>query len=67
MEYAALDGLEVDEAGFTEEMTAQKQRAREARKSGDSMQVQSETFHSITEPSVFTGTRLQAQKAACFI
>ena len=55
MEYAALDGLEVDEAGFTEEMTAQKQRAREARKSGDSMQVQSETFHSITEPSVFTG------------
>ncbi len=55
VEYAALDGLEVDEAGFTEEMTAQKQRAREARKSGDSMQVQSETFHSITEPSVFTG------------
>lgn len=55
VEYAALDGLEVDESGFTEEMTAQKQRAREARKSGDSMQVQSETFHSITEPSVFTG------------
>ena len=55
VEYAALGGLEVDEAGFTEEMTAQKQRAREARKSGDSMQVQSETFHSITEPSVFTG------------
>ena len=55
VEYAALDGLTVDESAFNEEMTAQKQRARDARKSGDSMQVQSETFHSITEPSVFTG------------
>ncbi len=55
VEYAALDGLTVDEAAFNEEMTAQKQRARQARKAGDSMQVQSETFRGITEPSVFTG------------
>lgn len=55
VEYAALDGLTVDEASFDAEMSAQKDRARQARKAGDSMQVQSETFHSITESSVFTG------------
>lgn len=55
VEYAALDGLTVDEAVFNEEMAQQKERARQGRKSGDSMQVQSETFHSITSPSVFKG------------
>lgn len=55
VEYAALDGLTVDEEGFTAEMNAQKDRARQARKSGDSMQVQSETFHSITAASAFVG------------
>lgn len=55
VEYAALDGLTVDGAEFTAEMNAQKDRARQARKAGDSMQVQSETFHSITAPSIFVG------------
>lgn len=55
VEYAALDGLTVDHDAFTAEMNAQKDRARQARKAGESMQVQSETFHSITAPSTFTG------------
>ncbi|MFC3417975.1 alanine--tRNA ligase [Salinicoccus hispanicus] len=54
-EYAENDGLEVDEAGFRNEMQAQRERARNARKSGDSMQVQSETLAEITEESTFTG------------
>ena len=68
VEYAALDGLTVDEAAFNEEMTAQKERARQARKAGDSMQVQSETFHSITDQSVFTGyENTEAQSSLLYI
>src|SRR5699024_6623515 len=55
VEYAALDGLTVDESAFNEEMALQKERARQARKQGESMQVQSETFHSITSDSKFLG------------
>ncbi|WP_342389234.1 alanine--tRNA ligase [Salinicoccus bachuensis] len=54
-EYAGNDGLEVDEEGFIEEMKQQRERARNARKSGESMQVQSETLAGLTEQSEFTG------------
>ncbi|WP_031548933.1 alanine--tRNA ligase [Salinicoccus luteus] len=54
-EYAENDGLEVDEEGFIEEMKQQRERARNARKSGESMQVQSETLAGLTEQSEFTG------------
>lgn len=54
-EYAENDGLTVDEAGFKQEMQQQRERARNARKSGDSMQIQSETLAEITDASTFTG------------
>ena len=54
-EYAENDGLEVDEEGFVEEMKQQRERARNARKSGESMQVQSETLADLTAQSEFTG------------
>ncbi|MFA7744054.1 alanine--tRNA ligase [Salinicoccus roseus] len=54
-EYAENDGLEVDEEGFVEEMKQQRERARNARKSGESMQVQSETLAGLTAQSEFTG------------
>ncbi|GAB3070988.1 alanine--tRNA ligase [Salinicoccus sesuvii] len=54
-EYAENDNLTVDEAGFKQEMQQQRERARNARKSGDSMQVQSETLSEISDVSVFTG------------
>lgn len=54
-EYAADDGLSVDEEGFREEMEAQRDRARKARKAGESMQIQSEILSDFTEPSEFTG------------
>ncbi|MFD2829561.1 alanine--tRNA ligase [Corticicoccus populi] len=54
-EYAENDGLSVDEEGFIESMKLQRERARNARKRSESMQVQSETLSSFTEQSVFTG------------
>ncbi|MBY8908299.1 alanine--tRNA ligase [Salinicoccus roseus] len=54
-EYAENDGLEVDEEGFVEEMKQQRERARNARKAGESMQVQSETLAGLTAQSEFTG------------
>ena len=63
VEYAALDGLTVDESAFNEEMALQKERARQARKQGESMQVQSETFHSITSDSKFLGYDTTTTKA----
>jgi alanyl-tRNA synthetase len=63
VEYAALDGLTIDESAFNEEMALQKERARQARKQGESMQVQSETFHSITSDSKFLGYDTTTAKA----
>jgi alanyl-tRNA synthetase len=54
-EYAENDGLTVDDEGFMEEMKKQRERARSARKAGESMQVQSETLSNFTKPSTFTG------------
>lgn len=62
-EYAENDGLEVDEEGFIEEMKQQRERARNARKSSGSMQVQSETLANITAPSEFTGYQSQKEEA----
>ncbi|AKG73929.1 alanine--tRNA ligase [Salinicoccus halodurans] len=62
-EYAENDGLKVDEEGFIEEMKQQRERARNARKAGESMQVQSETLANITAPSVFTGYDSRKEEA----
>ncbi len=62
-EYAENDGLAVDEEGFIEEMKQQRERARNARKSGGSMQVQSETLSNITAPSEFTGYHSKKEEA----
>lgn len=62
-EYAEQDGLSVDEEGFIDEMKQQRERARSARKSGESMQVQSETLAGITERSEFTGYQSQKEEA----
>lgn len=55
VEYAESDGLTVDRAAFDEEMEAQRTRARESRKSSESMQVQSETLSNIQDESKFVG------------
>src|SRR5690625_458986 len=62
-EYAENDGLTVDEAGFMEEMRKQRERARSARKAGESMQVQSETLANFTAPSTFTGYSSMSEEA----
>lgn len=62
-EYAENDGLQVDEEGFIEEMKQQRERARNARKSGGSMQIQSETLANITAPSEFTGYHSNKEEA----
>lgn len=62
-EYAENDGLSVDEAGFKAEMEKQKERARNARKSGESMQVQSKTLENIDSKSEFTGYDSKSEHA----
>ncbi|MCM3716962.1 alanine--tRNA ligase [Fictibacillus phosphorivorans] len=54
-EYAAENGMEVDQEGFESEMKAQRERARAARQEVDSMQVQSGVLSDITVKSEFTG------------
>lgn len=55
VEYASDHGYTVDEEGFKEEMHAQKERARAARNTETSMNVQSAVLRDITVESVFTG------------
>lgn len=55
IEYAAEDGITVDIDGFNTEMKKQKDRARSSRKDSNSMNVQSATYSSIKDISVFTG------------
>ncbi|WP_020008510.1 alanine--tRNA ligase [Salinicoccus albus] len=62
-EYAENDGLSIDEAGFKAEMDKQRERARNARKSGASMQVQSETLANIDSDSIFTGYSSKSEHA----
>lgn len=54
-EYAAEVGMTVDEAGFDEEMEAQRERARKARQDVDSMHVQSEVLANLKQESTFVG------------
>ncbi|MCO7126383.1 alanine--tRNA ligase [Sporolactobacillus shoreicorticis] len=54
-EYANQEGLAIDQAGFEDELNAQRDRARSARKDQKSMQVQSDTLRNITDPSEFIG------------
>lgn len=55
LEYASDNGYEVDEEGFQAEMKAQKERARAARNTETSMNVQSAVLRDITVESIFTG------------
>lgn len=54
-EFAEEAGVEVDRAGFDEEMENQRKRARAARLDVDSMHVQSEVLGNIHEQSEFIG------------
>ncbi|MFC6171099.1 alanine--tRNA ligase [Loigolactobacillus jiayinensis] len=54
-EYAADEGLEVDEAGFNAEMKQQKDRARAARSQDNGMGVQSGLLLDVKVPSKFIG------------
>ena len=55
LEYASDNGYEVDEEGFQAEMKAQKERARAARNTETSMNVQSAVLRDITVESTFVG------------
>lgn len=55
LEYASDNGYEVDAEGFQAEMKAQKERARAARNTETSMNVQSAVLRDITVESTFVG------------
>lgn len=54
-EYVAEAGFTIDEAGFEEEMKAQRDRAKNARQKVDSMQVQDSVYSELTIESRFIG------------
>ncbi|QQK75687.1 alanine--tRNA ligase [Salicibibacter cibarius] len=54
-EYVTDAGLHVELEGFERAMEAQRERARAARKEGDSMQSQNEALRSLHETSTFVG------------
>lgn len=54
-EYAADEGLTVDEAGFKDEMQQQQNRARNARNTDKSMGVQSDLWTDFKETSEYVG------------
>lgn len=54
-EYAAKEGLQIDLDGFERALEAQRARARSARQSNDSMQVQNDTLRKIDVESEFIG------------
>ena len=54
-ELAGQEGISVDMATFEKEMEQQRTRAREARQSSQSMQIQSEVLKNITTQSKFVG------------
>ena len=54
-EYAEVEGLKIDQDGFEEELKAQRERARQARQTTESMQVQNETLRDVTVESTFIG------------
>ncbi|MEN1969308.1 alanine--tRNA ligase [Lentibacillus sp. N15] len=54
-EYVAEEGFTIDEAGFAEEMQAQRERARNARQKVDSMHVQDDMLSQVDVKSEFVG------------
>lgn len=54
-EFAQERNLAVDEAGFNQEMEAQRERARAARSTEQSMSIQSDVFKDLEEDTKFTG------------
>lgn len=54
-ELATQEGLSVDMTTFENEMQQQRDRARQARQSSQSMQIQSEMLKNITDDSTFVG------------
>ena len=54
-ELATQEGLSVDMTTFENEMQQQRDRARHARQSSQSMQIQSEVLKNITDDSTFVG------------
>lgn len=63
-EYAADEGLSVDEAGFEAAMTEQQNRARKARDIDNGMGVQTDVWTEFKEPSKYVGyTDLEVQNA----
>ncbi|MDS3996644.1 alanine--tRNA ligase [Staphylococcus capitis] len=54
-ELATQEGLSVDMTTFENEMQQQRDRARQARQSSQSMQIQSEVLKNITDDSTFVG------------
>lgn len=54
-EYAEDQGLQVDHAAFEVEMNKQRQRARDARSTTDSMNIQSDVLAKLTVASEFVG------------
>lgn len=54
-EYVSEFGFTIDEAGFNEEMESQRSRARNARQTGESMQVQSGLLSKLDVESDFVG------------
>ncbi|TSB45667.1 alanine--tRNA ligase [Alkalicoccobacillus porphyridii] len=54
-EYVEEAGLQIDRAGFEEEMSKQRDRARQARQDTGSMQVQSDLLSNLTTASDFVG------------
>ena len=54
-EYAEDQGMEIDEAGFADEMQKQKKRARSARSNAKSMGVQSDLLTDLKTPSEYVG------------
>ena len=69
VEYAEEAGANVDVEGFHEAMAEQKRRARESRKTLNSMNTQNEEYLNFKEPSVFVGyeeTTVKAKIIAIF-
>src|SRR5699024_5538745 len=54
-EYAENDGLEVDEQGFLDEMARQTERARNARKASEPIEVQPKVLSDVATRSLVTG------------
>src|SRR5690625_8036835 len=54
-EYVAEQGFSIDEAGFREEMEKQRERARNARQTVDSMHVQDEVLANLAADGTFIG------------